>query len=171
MFPLHNKIEILNDDLEPSEPDQPGKIYITTLNNFSMPLIRYDIGDMGVLSSEQTCSCGRGWPLIQKVIGRHIETFTTKDGRKIPGEFFIHFVGVVYNKNFVKRFQVVQKDYDYILVKLVVLDAEKFEEHKTDIISAIQRVMGQDCKVEFQYVEDIKPTATGKYLYTLSEVK
>jgi len=168
---LHNKIEILDENHQPCQPEQCGKVHITTLNNFSMPLIRYDIGDMAVAARQRDCSCDRGSPMIEKIIGRHIETFKTKDGRKIPGEFFIHFVGVVYNKNFIKKFQVIQKDYDYILVRLVLLDEDIFKQYKPQIIKAIQKLMGDACKIEFEYVDDIKPLQSGKYLYTISEVE
>jgi phenylacetate-CoA ligase len=171
VFSLNNKVEILNNNLELCRPGQIGKVYITTLNNYSMPLIRYDIGDMATVAENTKCSCGRGWPLIANVVGRHIETFKTRDGRVVPGQFFIHFVGVVYNEGFIKRFQVVQKDYDKILVRVVVADEDKFSSRKQDITESFRRVLGQDCKVDFEYVDDIPPAKSGKYLYTISELK
>ena len=170
VFVLDNKVEILNDNLEPCGAGQMGKIYITTLNNYSMPLIRYDIGDMAVVAENKKCSCGRSWPLIANVIGRHIEAFRTRDGRVVPGQFFIHFVGVVYNEGYIKRFQVIQKDYDKILVRVVINDEAKFNSRKQDIVESIRKVMGEGCKVDFEYVDDIPPAKSGKYLYTLSEV-
>jgi len=167
---LHNKIEILDDNFEPCKPGEMGKVYATTLNNYSMPLIRYDIGDMAIAAENELCSCGRSWPLIKNVIGRYIEAFKTKDGRTVPAEFFIHFIGVVYNKDCIRKFQVLQRDYDYVVIKLVVTDNRKFEELRTDLICSIRRVMGQDCKVEFEYVDDILPSKSGKYLYTISEI-
>lgn len=170
VFSLNNKVEILNDDLQPCNPGQIGRIYITTLNNYSMPLIRYDIGDMAAVAENTKCSCGRGWPLIANVVGRHIEVFKTKDGRTVPGEFFIHFVGVVYNEGFIKRFQVVQKDYDKILVRAVLSDEAGFSSRKQDITDSFRKVLGQDCKVDFEYVDDIPPAKSGKYLYTICEL-
>ena len=54
--------------------------------------------------------------LIEKVIGRHMEVFKTKDGTIVPAEFFIHFVGVVYNKGYIDKFQLIQEDYDRIII-------------------------------------------------------
>jgi len=170
LFSTNNKLEILDKNLKASAPGEIGDVHITTLNNYSMPLIRYAIGDMAILAKEQQCSCRRGWPLLEKVVGRHIEVFTTRDGRTIPGEFFVHFVGVVYNENCVKKFQVVQTDYSRIVIKVVVLDNQKFNELKDELVSAIKRVMGDECEIEFEFVGDIPPTASGKYLYTFSEV-
>ena len=164
-------LEILNEKLEPCKPGEIGKVYVTTLNNYSMPLIRYDIGDMAVPAKNEQCSCGRGLPLIEKVVGRQMDVFRTKDGKIIPAEFFIHFIGVVYNKGFISKFQVVQKDYDLIIIKLVLKDEMKFNLYKKRIIDSIKDVMGQNCNVEFEFVNDIESTKSGKYLYTVSEVK
>jgi phenylacetate-CoA ligase len=169
-FPLNTKMEILDESLRPCPPGQMGNVYVTTLDNLSMPLIRYGIGDMAIPAKITKCSCGRGAPLIETVVGRHIEVFKTRDGKIVPGEFFIHFVGVVYNKGIVKKFQVVQKNYDYILIKAVLLDNQKFAETIPALVDSIRKVMGQDCKVEFEYVDDIPPTKSGKYLYTISEL-
>ena len=38
-----------------------------------------------------------------------MEMFKTKKGKLIPAEFFIHFIGVVYNDGGIKKFQVIQK--------------------------------------------------------------
>jgi len=169
-FPINNKVEILDDSLKPCLPGQTGSIYVTTLDNFSMPLIRYRIGDMAVAAKNEKCSCGRGTPLIANIIGRHIEAFKTREGNVIPGEFFIHFIGVVYNKDIIKKFQVIQNGYDEITIKLVLLDSQKFAGLKDKIIESIRKVMGQNCKIDFEYVDDIAPTASGKYLYTISKV-
>lgn len=169
-FPLNNIIEILDDDFNPCLPKQMGNIYATTLNNYSMPLIRYDIGDMAQAAENTDCPCRSNQPLIGKIIGRHIEVFKKKDGTTIPGEFFIHFIGVVYNKNFIEKFQVIQKDYDLVQIKLLVIDHEKFKQYRDQIVASIQKVMGIDCKVEFIFVDDIPRLKSGKYLYTVSEI-
>ena len=39
-----------------------------------------------------------------------------------------------------------------------------------EIVDKIKIVMGQDCKVEFEFVDDIEPLKSGKYLYTVTEV-
>lgn len=163
-------IEILNDKMTPTEPGKIGKVYVTTLNNYSMPLIRYNIGDMAITGRNQKCSCGRGTPIIEKVVGRHMEVFKTKRGKIVPAEFFIHFIGVVYNKDYIKRFQVIQEDYDHIVIKLVVMDDRKFNEYKSAIINSIKKVMGKDCKIDFEFVDEIPATTSGKYLYTISKI-
>ena len=51
--------------------------------------------------------------MIENLIGRVTDVFRTKEGRIIPGEYFIHFIGVVLNKGIIKKFQVIQEKEDY----------------------------------------------------------
>ena len=167
----NNYLEILDDDLRPVKPGGIGKIFVTNLNNYSMPLIRYQIGDIGVTAENPECSCGRKTPLIKGVVGRHMEVFKTKDGKIIPAEFFIHFIGVVYNEGYIRKFQVTQKDYDRIVIKAVVANLQKFNESKEKLVNSIKKVMGQDCRVDFELVDEISSSGSGKYMYTVSEIE
>jgi len=167
-FPVNNKIEILDDNLEPCKPADTGGIYITNLNNYSMPLIRYNIGDTGKIGEKQRCSCGRGWPLIGSVTGRQSDHFRTRAGKLVHGEYFTH---LFYMKKGIRKFQVIQKDFDLITIKLVVTDPKELNKSKELLIHSIRKVMGADCKVEFKFVEEIPPTPSGKYIYTICNVK
>jgi len=149
------------------EVDENGRILITTLNNYSMPLIRYDIGD---ISSGFDSKINSKFSVLKDVIGRRTSIFKTKDGKKIPPEYFIHMVGVAFNTGFIKKFQVIQKNYDKILVK-IVLNSDKDINQLKKIESSIKKVMGTNCKVKFEFVDEIKSNKSGKYLYTVSEVR
>jgi len=140
-----------------------NRIYVTTLNNFSMPFIRYGIGDIGKMSKD------RLW--LEKIQGREMNMFKTKEGKLIPAEFFIHFVGVVYNKGFISKFQVIQKDYDLIEIKVVIKNKEEFNAYKKNIEKSIKQVMGKNCRIKWSFVKEIKTNKSGKYLYTISKVK
>ncbi len=167
---FNHYLEILDKDLNPTRKGKIGNIYITTLNNKTMPLIRYKIGDLAI-PADGFCSCGRGWPLIQKVIGRETDVFRKENGEIIAGEFFIHFIGVVFNKSLIEKFQVVQEDFDKIKIKIVTRKRREFKQHQSNIVKNIRSVMGGDCKVDFEFVEEIPSSPSGKYLYTISKVK
>lgn len=66
-------IEIVDPDTgKPVEDGNPGKIIVTCLNRFLMPLIRYDIGDMGRILKD-SCNCGRKLKLLE-LLGRSDDT-------------------------------------------------------------------------------------------------
>ncbi len=164
-------LEILDNNFQQVKPGETGKIHITTLDNYSMPLIRYDIGDFGTEAKYKQCRCGRGWPLITNIEGREMSMFKTKKGKVIPALFFIHHLGVLLNKEFITKYQIIQNDYDNITIKLVLTNQQKFEESKEELRSIVKKVMGKKCKVHFELVNDIKSLKNGKYLYTISKVK
>lgn len=163
-------IEILDEKMNHVSYPASGKIYVTTLNNFSMPLIRYEIGDIAVPAKDPECPCGRGTALIEKVEGREMCMFKTRDGKLIPGEFFIHFIGVVFNKGFMKKFQVIQKDYERILIKVMLDDEKEFLCEKPKIETSICEVMNAECRIDWEYVDDILTPPSGKYMYTICEI-
>ncbi len=165
----HTIVEILNENNEPCKYGEQGEIVVTTLNNYSMPLIRYKIGDIGVLQEFTECKCGCSYPKLEKVVGRTTDIFKTLTGSVVVPEYFIHLIGVVNNKGSIKLFQVVQEALDKIIVK-IVKDGEIKEEEILDIEEKIKLVMGKECSVIFEFVEEIAKTPTGKHRYTISNI-
>lgn len=158
-------LEVLDAEMNPVGPGETGSIHVTTLNNYSMPLIRYRIGDRACRSGRR-CTCGRPMPLLERVVGRTVGVFTTAGGERVDGEFFSH---LLYGIEWVRRFRVVQEDYTLVRVRIVPL-GEPVAEDEAEIERKIRRVMGPGCRVIFDYVEQIPATPSGKYLYTISEV-
>lgn len=163
-------IELLDDANIPLavNDERNGHVIVTQLNNYIMPLIRYDIGDIAQRGAAQ-CLCGRGLPLLKSVRGRTVNIFKKRDGTRIDGEYFTH---LFYYVNGVKRFQVIQHSYEDIEVIVAIDDSDAItHEVFNELTSKIQLVMGEKCQVRYSVVKDIKPTASGKYIYTISKVK
>jgi phenylacetate-CoA ligase len=150
-------VEILNDDGTPTAHGQEGNVVVTDLFNYGMPFVRYVTGDRGVAGFEM-CSCGRGLPLLKKVVGRQLDTLDTPDGRKIPGEFFPHLI-----KEYpaVRRFQVIQEKQELITVKLVC-DGGLTLAEREHMLSEIRKCTGTQVDVRLQMVDDIPLTNAGK---------
>ncbi len=160
-------IEILDKNLKPCKPGQVGDVYVTTLNNYSMPLIRYKIGDMAVPSKLKKCPCGRGMPLIEKVVGRTVNLFKTKKGELIDG---LYFNTTIWKRKWAHSYQIIQEDYNLVLYKIKINEKPEESELK-EVENLVKKVMGDGCKVKFEFVKEIKPTKSGKYLYTISKIK
>jgi len=139
-----------------------NKIYITNLNNYIMPFIKYEIGDIGVKNEN--------WNYLEKIEGRETTVFKNKDGKIIPAEFFIHFIGVVYNKGFISKFQVIQENYNNFEIKVVVINKIDFEKERKNIENSIINVMEKKCKIKWTFVDNIPNLDNGKYLYTISKL-
>ena len=61
-------VEVIDDEGAPCRPGETGRVLVTPLNNFAMPLLRYEIGDHALVG--ERCSCGRGLPVLQRILGR-----------------------------------------------------------------------------------------------------
>ncbi len=150
----NQKLEILG---EGRENVTEGNIIVTVLSNYSMPLIRYDVGDVGARSHNEF--------KLEKVQGRTVGIFTKRNGEKIGGGFFTQ---QLYFRSWCHKFQVIQKDYELIEIKII---GQKNEKDFAIIEKNIKRIMGEDCIVKFSVVNEIKPMKSGKYFYTISEIK
>ena len=84
-------VELLVDD-RPAEPGEIGEVVITDLSNFSVPLIRYRIGDLAVAVDEtEPCPCGRHLSRIGRIEGRTQAIVHCANGSWLPGALFLHF--------------------------------------------------------------------------------
>ncbi len=166
-FLFWNYLEVLDQDNQPVREGEEGRVIVTNLFNYSMPLIRYEIGDIAVVGPEK-CSCGNILPTFKKVTGRITEHFLLKNGTTVPAEFFIHLLGVVcYEGGGFEKFQVIQEDYEKIRIN-VVTRKEISDQYKNDVNENIRIVMGPLCKITWDIVDDIPKTQSGKYQYTKS---
>ncbi|WP_217178706.1 phenylacetate--CoA ligase family protein [Methanofollis liminatans] len=165
LFMFWNYLELLDSQNRPVSCGEEGKVVITNLFNYSMPLIRYEIGDTAILGPD-VCFCGNLLPTLKKIVGRVTDHFVLKDGTTIHGEYFTH---LFYLKDWIEMFQVIQEDYKTIRI-LIVISSERNQKDQKDIESKIKLVMGSECKVIWDIVDDIPKTSSGKYLYTKSLV-
>ena len=167
VFPWGCYVEIVDDEGKRVPAGQEGKILVTALHNYAMPLIRYEIGDRGVLSAESDCTCGRHGQILEKVSGRNNDMFKMADGTQIDG----HYFGIMlYFRPWVLKYQVIQKSHSSILFRIKKTEDGGSPEELADITSKARTLVGKDCQIEFEFVDDIASSASGKYRYILSEV-
>jgi len=167
VLPWGSYVEIVDEVGNPVEPEVEGRIIVTCLTNYAMPLIRYDIGDRGALAGEYKCPCGRDGQMLARLAGRSVDTFKNRDGTLIGGDYFTTLLEY---KRWVKKFQVVQTAVNEVLFRIVPGD-QPCPQDELDAITAETRiVMGAECVVNFEFVSEIPLLSSGKYRYTISLV-
>ena len=148
---------------------QDGELVITPLTNYAMPFLRYRIGDRGKLTTDR-CACGRGFPMLESISGRMIEVLVNPRGEQVDPIYFIQLLSVIFNRGLVRKFQVVQ-DESGALTLNVVLDAhatrDAFQPNLLEVLDKIRLVMGADCPIDVQFVDDIPLSASGKHPYVV----
>jgi phenylacetate-CoA ligase len=166
-----HRVEIV-DVQDRSVIDQDGDIIVTSLHNYAMPFIRYRIGDRGRLTDKQ-CICGRGFPLLESVLGRSMESFVTAQGAVVSPIYLITVLGAALDPDLFRKFQLVQDDTFHVTLKVIVdpkVSPKQVHPHLSSAVEKISSVMGKSCNVSQQIVDDIPPTDSGKYLYTVCKV-
>jgi phenylacetate-CoA ligase len=162
-------VEILKDG-KPVKPGEVGEIVITDLNNYSMPFIRYRIGDLAVaMDNSITCTCGRGLPRIGKIEGRVQSIIITTNGTYIPSSFFLHLLKDY--DHIIKQFQVVQEEEGKVTLKIVKGLSFAESVFNETVLSALNKYLGDDMIINVEYVDKIQMVRTGKHQTSISRLK
>ncbi len=163
VFSFNNWVEIIDEEGKLARPGEEGKVVITNLHNFSMPLIRYEIGDTAIQG--YPCSCESNLPTIEEVSGRTSDHFITSNGKMVSGLFF----ALICRTEWMKHYQVIQTKTNTI--KILYIPKRKL--HKSDfegVANKIRQVMGADCEIIWEVVDSIPLSKNGKLLLTKSLV-
>ena len=159
--------EIIKDDSRPANPGETGDIIITDLYNFGMPFIRYKIEDMGVMT-DRKCSCGRGLPLMEMVAGRVTDFLVTPDGTRVSGAALTIYI--IANTAGVRQAQFIQNEEKLIILKIV--RGNDFNNDSTEFLyQKFHEFFGFNMKVEIQFVDNIPKEASGKYRFSICNLK
>ena len=163
IFSFHNYLEVLDQNNQPVKEGDVGRVVITNLHNYSMPFIRYEIGDMAMLGAKE-CECGNPLPILKEISGRITDHFVRVDGAIISGSALT----LTFNlKEWVRNFQIIQEDYEIIRI-LVVLKGTVSVADKSEIEDKMRFLLGEDCKIIWEFVDEIPNSPQGKHLYIRS---
>ena len=174
----HNGMHIAAEDLvveivdplgRPVRPGEKGRLLVTNLHEYGMPLIRYDTDDESALI-DSACPCGRELPLIDGVVGKTGNVIYTPSGKRLSpltlGASTLAPMGV-------RQFQFEQDALAHVTVRLVPdqeLDSDTVAALPPRVASHFGRVLGDDVRVDAIVVDHIEPTAAGKHLFLISRV-
>lgn len=139
-------------------PGETGSILVTDLTNYAMPFIRYEVGDMGV-PSDDICTCGRGLPLMTKLLGRTSQILVSATGEFIIGPFYVcleHF----FEAGKIKQYQIVQETPARITVRIIPGRAYASEDSES-VRKAMRSIVG-DLKIQVKLVDSIAKSKSGK---------
>lgn len=79
--PDYGVVELLKDG-RPATVGEEGEIVCTGFINDAMPLIRYQIGDLGRWA-EPGCECGLETPILERILGRRDDVVVTPEGTRV----------------------------------------------------------------------------------------
>jgi len=148
-------LEVLDENGNPCRPGEIGRVVVTPLHNFAMPMIRYDIGDFAEVG--ERCPCGRGLPVLKRIIGREQDLVTLPGSEKrwtlLSAGNIESFLAIAP----VRQYQFVQKDMQTIEARLVVERGLTGAE-KEGLRDWIVGKLNHPFKVTFSIVDEIPRT-------------
>jgi phenylacetate-CoA ligase len=162
---LHINAECLHLEFErgdaPVLPGEAGHVLVTDFENYGMPFIRYEIGDMGAPLAGQ-CECGRTLPRMAMEAGRVADfLLSPHDDSLIPGIVCCEFIA---KEPDVEQIQIIQDARDHLTVRVKMLRKEAWNGRGIKPVEEmIQRVFHGAMRFTFEQVESIPQEKSGKY--------
>jgi phenylacetate-CoA ligase len=162
----HIILEALDGNDQPVAAGEPGKFVITDLNNFGMPLIRYRVEDVGVITDRQ-CACGRTTPMLERLEGRVADFLKKPDGGQVAGVSLVE--RTLTKIPGIEQMQLVQEDLLEIKINRVK-GQEYTAATDTALLNEFREVFGERVQLVIQDVKKIPQEASGKYRFSICKV-
>lgn len=152
-----SKVEVIAEDVSSCSPGETGHLVATSLYNFAMPLIRYRFNDLVTVGA--SCSCGRGLPVISKILGRERGFFHLADGRSLVPEFS---TGRIREITGASRWQILQTAPAVVTIRLQ-MDSQPSESQRLILSEYVRETLGTLVLVEIEIVDKFPTTTGGKF--------
>ncbi len=148
-------IELLDMNYDkPAPPGSPGRIVITDLFNYCMPLIRYDTGDIGVLSQKEIDGCIR--MVFKSIEGRRMDMIYNTSGSLVSSYIVTNNM---WKYSEIRQYQFIQDSANQYVFKLNT-DVPFLREN--ELSEEFKKYLGEDAQISIDYVNEIPILASGK---------
>ena len=143
-----------------------GKVVITNLHSFAMPIIRFELGDFAI-PTYQECPCGRPGYLIKAIEGRCDDFLKLTNNKFISPRILVPIIESIPG---VSEFELVQEKIDEIFVYIV-----KMKEYRDTVIveginTELKKIFGNNISVNTKIVENIPRENSGKLRSVISRL-
>jgi phenylacetate-CoA ligase len=150
---------------KPVRPGEPGRVVVTNLHSYAMPIIRYELGDI-CTPSDSLCTCGNQLPLMTVVEGRIDDMVKTPSGRVISPNSITNVMEAV---DGIGQFRVIHEKKDLMVVQIVA-GAGFSQDTPRRTQNLLRELVGDDINIEVRMVSEISKEHTGKIRAVISKV-
>ena len=153
-------VEILDSNNNPVKDGEMGRIVLTKLDGYAMPLIRYDSGDLGVMLPKEEYPEQRrfNFPLLKSVIGRNTDIIETLGGNKLT----VHtFTGIFEFFPEITQFQIVVTQFNSLTVRYIPSD-NFYPEILVKIEKRVNKLIEENLEFCWEQVDNIEASKSGK---------
>ena len=155
-------IELLKlDSDKPTKAGELGRVVVTDLYNFAMPILRYDTGDLAISYGENRDNL----KTFHSIQGRRVDIiYDTKGNILTP-----HTWGVNMRKySKLKQWQFIQQDMKKYVLKI---NGGEGIYSREDFDNTLRSILGSDAEIEILYVDEMPVLSSGKFKNTVCNYK
>ena len=164
---LHEDMEfaiIERDEIEHAPDGKICKIIGTSLHNYAIPFIRYDTGDIATFADEP-CPCGLHAPHARCIDGRIESYLVTPENKRV-----MRLARCFKEMTNIREAQLVQDTVDAVTVNVVKMP-QYGPNDETQLENELRERLGESIRIEFNYVDSIPRSRTGKFRAVISNLK
>lgn len=160
-------VEVIDKNNRVIPNGEEGRVVITSLYNKAHPFIRYDIGDLGVLSKNGNFRT----PILEQLTGRTNDIAILPSGKKAAGLTFYYITkSVIENDGNVSEFVIEQNALDQFTVRYVSKEA-LIKSEKLFISKEMERYLEPGIIITFERANVLKRSESGKLKQFTSLIK
>jgi len=157
--------EVVDGENQPVPDGTLGKILITDLFNKAHPFIRYEIGDLGSISTKN------GKRILEQLQGRTSDIARLPNGKVIPGLTFYYVTkSVINDQSSVTEFVIIQKEPLLFQIQYVA-KAELTYNEQQQVQNAMAAYADASIVVEFAKLDHLDRSQRGKLKQFVTEVR
>lgn len=157
-------VEFLDDKGGPAAEKVSAHLVVTRLHPGPTPLLRYDVGDMGIKGTDHMCACGRGYDTMLSIEGRDTDVVTTPSGNRLIVHYF---TGILEYFSAIDSFQVIQYEPDAIILRIVPTQSFS-DETATQVVDLLKAHGAEDLRIDIELVDNIPLTPGGKRRFVIN---
>lgn len=146
--------------------DQDGQIVVTDLRNLAMPLLRYEIKDVGSMLT-RACTCPRKLPLFAIGGGRSTDFLLATTGAIVSGIVIATYVAT--NVPGIRQVQFLQDAPASIKIRLVK-GLEWSPATLAQLEAKARYYLGQNMRFDFEFCTVIPSEKSGKYRFSICNI-
>jgi len=168
-YPFYGYAELIDDDGNPVKtPGQMGRIIATSFDNFVMPFIRYDTGDLGVLSHKSTLD-NMPCLVLSRIEGRKQDFIYLNDNTRVSLTAFI-FGQHLTQFSIIREMQLEQHASGRLLLRIVRGKGYGVKDEEA-MVDRLRKSVSGKIEIECVYVKQIEKTHRGKHRFLIQKIE
>lgn len=140
-----------------------GRIVVTDLFNYAMPMIRYDTGDIGAIETVEIN--GRRKRVISNFSGRATDVITDADGITVSPYMITNNMWAFTD---ISQFQLIQLNEAKYLIRL---NTDKSYPRQKEVVNILKKILGENSEIDLEFVDEIPVMSSGKRRYIINQWK